>query len=194
MSRAALIAVLTDARTLAAPHDADVGRELDGHLRELVMGPLHPSACAILFAPTGPLQELALDTGWGDGFLDLADRFDAAAATAAVTRARITCANCSMTACVIDLDADGLRREGVVGTLGLPMPAGPSARLRAAVASADARTLHEINLELVPCFCPVCAASYCAAHWRTWEEFDDDGFHDAVYGACPHGHERLLQD
>lgn len=35
---------------------------------------------AVLFAPTGPLQELSLDSGWGATFLELADRFDRAAA------------------------------------------------------------------------------------------------------------------
>lgn len=31
----------------------------------------------VLFAPTGPLQELSLDNGWGDEFLSLAERVDA---------------------------------------------------------------------------------------------------------------------
>lgn len=30
----------------------------------------------ILFAPTGPIQEVSLRSGWGDEFLKLADRFD----------------------------------------------------------------------------------------------------------------------
>jgi hypothetical protein len=186
MSRSALIEVLQEA-------DPSLAAELDGHLRALAIGPLHPSACAILFAPTGPLQELALDAGWGDAFLPLADRFDAAAAGAGVTRARTTCAVCGLTACVIDLDADGLRRSGVVGTLGLPLPGGPSERLRRAVAAGDVADLHAINPEIVPCHCPTCGVSYCEAHWRTREEWDD-GFHDAVYGTCPQGHERMLQD
>lgn len=32
----------------------------------------------VLFAPTGPLQELSLSSGWADEFLKLASRFDAA--------------------------------------------------------------------------------------------------------------------
>ena len=32
----------------------------------------------ILFAPTGDIQEIALSSGWGDRFLDLASRFDLA--------------------------------------------------------------------------------------------------------------------
>jgi hypothetical protein len=31
----------------------------------------------VLFAPTGPLQELSLSSGWADDFLKLASRFDA---------------------------------------------------------------------------------------------------------------------
>ncbi|MET7426496.1 hypothetical protein [Dactylosporangium sp. NPDC005555] len=39
-----------------------------------------PVGPAILFAPTGPIQEVAISSGWGDAFLELADRFDAAMA------------------------------------------------------------------------------------------------------------------
>jgi hypothetical protein len=31
----------------------------------------------VLFAPTGPIQEVSLSSGWGEEFLDLAERFDA---------------------------------------------------------------------------------------------------------------------
>ncbi|WP_166380493.1 hypothetical protein [Catellatospora methionotrophica] len=40
-----------------------------------------PFGLSVLFAPTGPIQEVALSSGWGDEFLALADRFDAACAT-----------------------------------------------------------------------------------------------------------------
>jgi len=29
-----------------------------------------------LFAPTGPIQEVSLSSGWGQEFLELAERFD----------------------------------------------------------------------------------------------------------------------
>lgn len=29
-----------------------------------------------LFAPTGRLQEISIDSGWGDEFLEIAERFD----------------------------------------------------------------------------------------------------------------------
>ncbi len=32
----------------------------------------------VLFAPTGPIQEVSLSSGWGDAFIALADRFDEA--------------------------------------------------------------------------------------------------------------------
>ncbi len=32
-----------------------------------------------LFGPTGPIQEISIDNGWGDSFLLLAARFDSAA-------------------------------------------------------------------------------------------------------------------
>lgn len=31
-----------------------------------------------LFVPTGPLQEISIDNGWGDSFIELANRYDAA--------------------------------------------------------------------------------------------------------------------
>jgi len=30
----------------------------------------------VLFAPTGPIQEVSISSGWGNDFLELADRFD----------------------------------------------------------------------------------------------------------------------
>jgi hypothetical protein len=36
----------------------------------------------VVFAPTGPMQEVSLSSGWGDEFLPLADRWDAAMAVA----------------------------------------------------------------------------------------------------------------
>ncbi len=31
---------------------------------------------AILFAPTGPIQEVSISNGWGEFFIKLADKFD----------------------------------------------------------------------------------------------------------------------
>jgi hypothetical protein len=40
------------------------------------------SDLSLLFAPTGSIQEVAVSSGWGTKFLDLASRFDKAAAKA----------------------------------------------------------------------------------------------------------------
>ena len=32
--------------------------------------------CSVLFAPTGPIQEVSLSSGWGEPFLTVAEKFD----------------------------------------------------------------------------------------------------------------------
>ena len=60
----------------------DAVEELDGILSALRSGVV-PGALpmGVLFAPTGPMQEVSLSGGWGKEFLALADRFDEAMAT-----------------------------------------------------------------------------------------------------------------
>ena len=59
----------------------DARREIDGVLSTLRSGESpNVSQMQVLFAPTGPMQEVALSSGWGDAFLDLVSRFDAAIA------------------------------------------------------------------------------------------------------------------
>lgn len=36
------------------------------------------TSVSVLFAPTGPIQEVSLNSGWGDAFLKLAERYDRA--------------------------------------------------------------------------------------------------------------------
>ena len=62
-----------------------------------------------------------------------------------------------------------------------------------AVGKGDARRLYEIDRELVPSWCPTCAASYCGRRWETWDVFDE-GFFDEKRGRCPKCHERMLGD
>ena len=57
--------------------------ELSAHIAVLEAGKLPPRLdLTVLFAPTGPIQEVSVSSGWGQEFLALADRFDSA-----VTRA-----------------------------------------------------------------------------------------------------------
>ena len=90
--RTAMITVLMQVRALLAMPDNDFSwsgwqdqaqalNELDGILSTLALGEA-PSVLhfKVLFAPTGPLQEVSIDSGWGDRFLELANQFDAAIA------------------------------------------------------------------------------------------------------------------
>ncbi len=64
----------------SAWEDADAALvEVDRLVAKLVAGRL-PSrlAVSVLFAPTGPIQEVSLSSGWGEEFLTLASRCDVA--------------------------------------------------------------------------------------------------------------------
>lgn len=56
---------------------ADALAEIDGSLATLDEGAMRKDDVGFLFLPTGPLQETALSSGWGEAFLALAERFDA---------------------------------------------------------------------------------------------------------------------
>ncbi len=104
-----LIAVLQEARALVLKpendfswsgweNSSDALAELDGLLAKLGGGelPQHGSL-TILFLPTGSLQELSLSSGWGDAFIDLSNKFDAAMLLAYATPISETC-DCLVTA------------------------------------------------------------------------------------------------
>jgi hypothetical protein len=53
--------------------------EIDGFIAGIEAGDVsRRSQLQALFAPTGPIQEVAASSGWGEEFLRLAVRFDAA--------------------------------------------------------------------------------------------------------------------
>ena len=89
-ARQELLNVLREARSLlvrpgncfdwSSWEDADAAlREVDGLIAALESGRL-PSrlVVSVLFAPTGPIQEVSISSGWADEFLTLASRCDAA--------------------------------------------------------------------------------------------------------------------
>lgn len=92
IARRELVTVLREIRALLARPDNDFTwsswederaalGEVDYLVRRIDSGRLPPrSDVSILLAPTGPLQETALASGWGDEFLDLASRCDGALA------------------------------------------------------------------------------------------------------------------
>ena len=85
-----MLEVLREARSLLARpgnnfdwsswEDAEAAlREVDGLIAAIELGKLPERiAVSVLFAPTGPIQEVSISSGWAKEFLDLASRFDAA--------------------------------------------------------------------------------------------------------------------
>lgn len=89
VDRAALLAVLDEVRVLLARPDNDFSwssftdadaalSEIDELAARVRAGDDVPFVLQVLFAPTGPIQEVSLSSGWAYEFLALADRFDAA--------------------------------------------------------------------------------------------------------------------
>lgn len=86
-STATLLAVLSEVHDALAASEwdgafgqrpAEVAADVRSAGRALRAG--HPpGAATALFLPTGDLQEVAIANGWGEAFLDLARRADAAA-------------------------------------------------------------------------------------------------------------------
>ncbi|WP_135211446.1 hypothetical protein [Vitreimonas flagellata] len=84
----ALIDIFSEVRTLLARAENDFDwsswedetaalEEIDGLLANLRAGnPPDTHTMRVLFAPTGPMQEVSLSSGWGNRFLELAERFD----------------------------------------------------------------------------------------------------------------------
>jgi len=80
-----LITVLKQARTLLALESNDFSwsswRDQDQAIAEIdsIIAALENGSIpeiGVLFAPTGPIQEVSLSSGWGNEFLELAERFD----------------------------------------------------------------------------------------------------------------------
>lgn len=90
-ARRELVEVLREARALLALPDNDFCwsswsdsnaalATVDRYIAMIEAGSLPPRLdLAVLFGPTGPIQEVSLSSGWGMEFLAVAGRFDAAA-------------------------------------------------------------------------------------------------------------------
>ena len=85
-----LVEILNEARGFLARPDNDFAwsswddglaalREIDGLISQIEIGDMPArSDIEFLFLPTGPIQEVSVSSGWGQEFLELASRFDAA--------------------------------------------------------------------------------------------------------------------
>jgi hypothetical protein len=166
----------------------ELAAALDGDL------PLPAGQLGVVFAPTGPMHELAVSSGWSREFGTLASEVDDALAAAA-TRVELACSLCEKVAGTVWLESDAqVARASFTSRLWLAVAPRDRRRLRAALCDRDVAALFALEEELAPFWCPACAASYCGAHWTRWSVFDDDGWHDSIRGRCPQGHERMLED
>lgn len=209
-ARTELIAVLSAARELLARPDADYTwsswrdaghalAELDGLIAQLRADSLLAHDSSFLFVPTGPMQEVALSSGWGDAFLDLANRGEAALAVLTCA-ATFACSLCGKRAGALQLQATSeggrIRRESFIGVLLQTVESHAYDAARRAISDGQAPALFAFDDELAPFWCPRCEAIYCGEHWHRWDVWDDDDptWHDCIRGRCPQGHERMLQD
>jgi hypothetical protein len=87
--RRELVDVLRECRALLARPDSDylwsswedadaALEEVDGIIAAIEQGEPLSRWWSVIFAPTGPMQEVSLSSGWGDAFITLANRWDAA--------------------------------------------------------------------------------------------------------------------
>jgi len=86
----ALLDILSEVRTFLARPENDFGwsswedaeaalEEVDGLIASLRAGDLPDTLTMhVLFTVAGPIQEVSLNSGWGNRFLELAERFDEA--------------------------------------------------------------------------------------------------------------------
>lgn len=107
-----LINILRDARAFLQREDSDYAwsswkdeqtavAEIDEIIEGLMWGGSPPEVLHVIFAPTGPMQEVSLSSGWAQEFLDLASRFDRAMAVK-------SCA-------CLETHSDRLVNEGYIG-------------------------------------------------------------------------------
>jgi hypothetical protein len=76
----ALLAQPSNDFTWSSWKDADAAlAEVDSIIAQLRAGVrLDPTDLSVIFAPTGPAQEVSISSGWGEAFIAVADQFDAA--------------------------------------------------------------------------------------------------------------------
>ena len=108
------------------------------------------------------------------------------------------CSLCDRPAGTVKLapDESQLVIDGLVCRITHPIgPTDDVPRLRAILASRDARALYALNGEWASFFCPTCDRAYCADYWQLETRFEDDSsWYDCTYGTCPSGHRRMVDD
>ena len=171
-----LLDVMRDARRLAEGDDGLLA-EVDAHIAELRAGRGDARAMEVLF----------LATAHDDALLSLADRFDVAAC-AHTGKAVHHCTVCSKPAGTLVVEGNELRRESFTSTLTQPATAGVRAATRRRRGTARTRPGARAVLTARA------AARVTAASTGVRYDVFEDGLHDSIRGACPFGHDRMLED
>lgn len=90
-----LLAILLETRTLLLREDNDfvwsgwdnaaaAVSELDGYIAQVREGVLPKASLDFLFLPTASIQEVSVSSGWGNEFLEVAERYEAAVLVAEI--------------------------------------------------------------------------------------------------------------
>ena len=89
---------------------------------------------------------------------------------------------------------DHLERTDFMGTVTRFGGAAELTGLFEAVRRGDYEAARVIDPDFVAFHCRACNAVYCDACWRLSPPVFDLGFYDYTLGACPHGHEQMVDD
>lgn len=122
----------------------------------------------------------------------------------ATTRGRFVCARHGTEAAVVEFvrrysDASELTIDSYAGRRWqrVPVPADEATfgdrvaeGVQDALHNADVISLHLLNPEWTPFFCPSCALVYCGQCWTITE--NDDPWPGTLRGICPEGHATVL--
>lgn len=67
-------------------------------------------------------------------------------------------------------------------------------RLLGIIRAHDFASARAADADFVAFHCWTCHHSYCERCWRIGPPEFDDGFYDYTQGACPEGHEQIVDD
>jgi hypothetical protein len=89
---------------------------------------------------------------------------------------------------------DRLERTDFMGAV---IKFGDYARLQElfdSLARADYSAARTVDVDLIAFYCDDCGKPYCEACWNIGGPEFDEGFYDCTHGACPLGHEQIVDD
>ncbi|HLE29203.1 MAG TPA: hypothetical protein VI793_13845 [Anaerolineales bacterium] len=118
----------------------------------------------------------------------------------------ITCARCGRAAAEVALlpatpegegmwhDRDRLERTDFLGEVIKFGEYAGLLKLFELLARADYAAARAEDPDFIGFFCDDCQKVYCQACWQIGPPEFDEGFYDCTRGACPQGHEQIVDD